>query len=142
MAEIVQVSFTYNDGDEEDIEDINKQRWRMIYDHSPAPEVHWKVNPKISDAHHILMKKAISMVRSGNGGSTLAVCCRFPVTADHYCSLQDGMWISDTINEAFAKAILKKSVNGRDHRFFLVITRHSTGELGRSKVIAQVSCDG
>ncbi len=30
LAEIVLLYSTYNDGDQEDIEDINKQRWRMI----------------------------------------------------------------------------------------------------------------
>ncbi len=61
------------------------------------------------------------MLNDGNEKSILAVCGRCPVTAEDYCSLQDGGLLSKSIIEAFPKSLLSKSVNTNDYRFMLFI---------------------
>ncbi len=120
LSVVVKVSIKYDDEDEEIIENMEKQKWRMIYGHPCVPEVHWEVNSEMCNAHFSCMKKANCMVNDGNEKSVLVVCGRCPVTAEDYCSLQDGRWLSETIIEAFAKSLLSKSVNGNDYRFMFL----------------------
>ncbi len=66
------------------------------------------------------MKKASEMKAAGQGGSSLVVTGRCPVTAEDFCSLQNGMWLTDSIIEAFAKSLLRKSVNASDNRILFL----------------------
>ncbi len=103
----------------------------MTYNYPSAPEIHVGVHSDVSSHYFNCMTKAKEMVERREGTSVLFVTGRCLVTAADFCSLQNRMWLTDGIIEAFAGSILRKSVSAADSRSLLL----------SSQAIVPVTCE-
>ncbi len=110
------LSIKYDDGEKENIEDLSRHIWRHVSEHSSHPVPSFVVNSGLKHKFDIHMKRA----KSNEKKDVVIIRGICPVNSFDFLTLRDGMWLSDSVIEAFAQKMLIKSKHEDGHRFFLL----------------------